>query len=81
MGRDGFRMLKVWQKGKDLAVMIYGVTNRKTSDSGTRYDGRLYRFRAISLRGTNVTPTGTPSVASTLLRDLQPKCLPKQLPP
>ena len=27
MGKGGFRMLKVWQKGKDLAVMIYGVTN------------------------------------------------------
>ena len=27
VGKDGFRMLKVWQKGKNLAVMIYGVTN------------------------------------------------------
>ncbi len=26
MGRNGFRGLKVWQKGKDLAVYVYKVT-------------------------------------------------------
>jgi len=27
MGKGGFRNLKVWQKGKDLAVFIYQVTS------------------------------------------------------
>ena len=27
MGKGGFRELKVWQKGKDLAVYIYKITN------------------------------------------------------
>jgi len=29
LGKEGFRGLKVWQKAKDLAVFIYGVTNRE----------------------------------------------------
>ncbi len=38
MGKDGFQGLKVWQKGKELAVYIYGVTNsgRFKSDYGLR---------------------------------------------
>ena len=27
MGKGGFKELKVWQKGKDLAVYIYKITN------------------------------------------------------
>jgi four helix bundle protein len=38
MGKDGFQGLKVWQKGKDLAVYIYEVTNAETfkKDYGLR---------------------------------------------
>ena len=28
MGRNGFKGLKVWQRGKDLAVFVYQITNR-----------------------------------------------------
>ena len=27
MGKEGFKELRVWQKGKDLAVFLYGVTS------------------------------------------------------
>ena len=27
MGKGGFKELRVWQKGKDLAVYIYRITN------------------------------------------------------
>jgi four helix bundle protein len=38
MGKGGFQELRVWQKGKDLAVAIYGVTNEGpfTKDFGLR---------------------------------------------
>ena len=29
MSKGGFKELKVWQKGKDLAVYIYQITNIK----------------------------------------------------
>jgi len=28
MGKGGFKELRVWQKGKDLAVYIYQITKR-----------------------------------------------------
>jgi len=28
MGKGGFKELRVWQKGKDLAVYIYRITKR-----------------------------------------------------
>lgn len=28
MGKSGFKGLNVWQKGKDLAVFVYNITNR-----------------------------------------------------
>ena len=27
MGKEGFKELRVWQKGKDLAVFLYGITS------------------------------------------------------
>ncbi|HOD36093.1 MAG TPA: four helix bundle protein [Syntrophales bacterium] len=27
MGKEGFKELRVWQKGKDLAVFLYGITH------------------------------------------------------
>jgi len=38
VGREGFRGLKVWQKGKELAVFVYQITGSGsfTSDYGLR---------------------------------------------
>lgn len=52
MGKGGFKELKVWQKGKDLAVYIYQITN--TGDFSKDYGLRDQIRRAAVSIASNI---------------------------
>ncbi len=48
MGKEGFKGLKVWEKGKDLAVFIYRVTERGSFSKDYSFKDQIRRA-AISI--------------------------------
>jgi len=52
VGKGGFKELRVWQKGKDLAVYIYQITN--TGDFAKDYSLRDQIRRAVVSIPSNI---------------------------